>query len=52
MTFWDGEQRYLDSHLSYQRACLHATDYLTKFGYSDIQGRPSVGRLSRGFGVP
>jgi acetamidase/formamidase len=30
----DGEQRYLDSHLSYQRACLHAIDYLTKFGYS------------------
>ena len=29
----DGKQRYLDSHLSYQRACLHAIDYLTKFGY-------------------
>ena len=24
----DGEQHYLDSHLSYQRACLHAIDYL------------------------
>ena len=33
----DGEQRYLDSHLSYQRACLHAIDYLTKFGYSPEQ---------------
>ena len=48
----DGEQRYLDSHLSYQRACLHAIDYLTKFGYSDIQAymilgaAPIEGRLS------
>ncbi len=33
----DGEQKYLDSHLSYQRACLHAIDYLTKFGYSPEQ---------------
>src|SRR3954451_23326517 len=24
-TLW-GEQRYLDTHLSYQRACLHAID--------------------------
>ena len=24
----DGVQHYLDSHLSYQRACLHAIDYL------------------------
>jgi formamidase len=30
----DGEQRYLDSHLSYQRACLHAIDYLVKCGYT------------------
>jgi formamidase len=48
----DGEQRYLDSHLSYQRACLHAIDYLQKFGYSDIQAymilgsAPIEGRLS------
>ena len=34
----DGEQRYLDSHLSYQRACLHAIDYLTKFGYTRHPG--------------
>ena len=27
-----GEQHHLDSHLSYQRACLHAIDYLQKFG--------------------
>jgi hypothetical protein len=48
----DGVQHYLDSHLSYQRACLHAIDYLTKFGYSDIQAymilgsAPIEGRLS------
>ena len=33
----DGEQRYLDSHLSYQRAILHAIDYLATFGYSPEQ---------------
>lgn len=33
----DGEQRYLDSQLAFQRACLHAIDYLTKFGYSREQ---------------
>ena len=38
--------------LSYQRACLHAIDHLTKFGYSDIQAYmipgsvPIEGRLS------
>jgi len=38
--------------LSYQRACLHAIDHLTKFGYSDIQAymilgsAPIEGRLS------
>ena len=40
----DGEQRYLDSHLSYQRACLHAIDYLTKFGYSPEQAYLLLGR--------
>ncbi len=40
----DGEQRYLDSHLSYQRACLHAIDYLTKFGYSPEQAYMILGR--------
>jgi formamidase len=54
----DGEQHYLDSHLSYQRACLHAIDYLTKFGYSDIQGymilgaAPIEGRLSGVVDIP
>ncbi len=54
----DGEQRYLDSHLSYQRACLHAIDYLTKFGYSPEQaymilGAASIeGRLSGVVDIP
>ncbi len=54
----DGEQKYLDSHLSYQRACLHAIDYLTKFGYSAIQAymilgaAPIEGRLSGVVDIP
>jgi formamidase len=54
----DGEQKYLDSHLSYQRACLHAIDYLVKFGYSDIQAymilgaAPIEGRLSGVVDIP
>ncbi|WP_313021601.1 formamidase [Mobilicoccus sp.] len=54
----DGEQRYLDSHLSYQRACLHAIDYLTTFGYSPEQAylllgaAPIEGRLSGVVDVP
>ncbi|WP_088282842.1 formamidase [Kineosporia sp. A_224] len=54
----DGEQRYLDSHLSYQRACLHAIDYLTTFGYSAIQAymilgaAPIEGRLSGVVDIP
>ncbi|MEO7422751.1 MAG: formamidase, partial [Ornithinibacter sp.] len=54
----DGEQRYLDSHLSYQRACLHAIDYLTKFGYSPEQAymilgaAPIEGRLSGVVDIP
>ena len=54
----DGEQKYLDSHLSYQRACLHAIDYLQKFGYSDIQAymilgaAPIEGRLSGVVDIP
>ncbi|ALE75507.1 Formamidase [Pseudonocardia sp. Ae168_Ps1] len=53
-----GEQRYLDSHLSYQRACLHAIDYLQQFGYSDIQAymilgaAPIEGRLSGVVDIP
>jgi len=54
----DGQQRYLDSHLSYQRACLHAIDYLTKFGYSPEQAylllgaAPIEGRLSGVVDIP
>ncbi|GEL16526.1 formamidase [Pseudonocardia asaccharolytica] len=54
----DGEQRYLDSHLSYQRACLHAINYLTKFGYTPEQGymilgaAPIEGRLSGVVDIP
>ena len=54
----DGEQHYLDSHLSYQRACLHAIDYLTKFGYTPEQGymilgaAPIEGRLSGVVDIP
>jgi formamidase len=54
----DDEQHYLDSHLSYQRACLHAIDYLTKFGYSGIQAymilgaAPIEGRLSGVVDIP
>ena len=54
----DDKQRYLDSHLSYQRACLHAIDYLTKFGYSPEQAymilgaAPIEGRLSGVVDIP
>ncbi|PHQ69979.1 MAG: formamidase, partial [Paracoccus sp.] len=54
----DGTQRYLDSHLSYQRACLHAIDYLTSFGYSPEQAymilgaAPIEGRLSGVVDIP
>ncbi|HET7326222.1 MAG TPA: formamidase [Nocardioidaceae bacterium] len=53
-----GEQRYLDSQLSYQRACLHAIDYLTKFGYSPEQAylllgaAPIEGRFSGVVDIP
>ncbi|GAB2923469.1 acetamidase/formamidase family protein [Rhodococcus aerolatus] len=54
----DGEQRYLDSHLSYQQACLHAIDYLTKFGWTPEQAymilgaAPIEGRLSGVVDIP
>ena len=44
--------------LSYQRACLHAIDHLTKFGYSDIQAymilgsAPIEGRFSGVVDIP
>jgi len=54
----NGEQRYLDSQLSYQRACLHAIDYLSKFGYSPEQAylllgaAPIEGRFSGVVDIP
>ncbi|HLQ84528.1 MAG TPA: formamidase [Salinisphaeraceae bacterium] len=54
----DGEQRYLDSQLAYQRACLHAINYLTKFGYSPEQAFlllgacPIEGRFSGVVDIP
>lgn len=54
----DGEQRYLDSQLAYQRACLHAIDYLTTFGYSAAQAylllgaAPIEGRFSGVVDIP
>jgi formamidase len=53
-----GKQHYLNSQLSYQRACLHAIDYLMKFGYSDIQAymilgsAPVEGRFSGVVDIP
>ncbi|MDO5663016.1 MAG: acetamidase/formamidase family protein [Brachybacterium sp.] len=54
----EGEQRYLDSQLSYQRACLHAIEYLTTFGWSPEQAylllgaAPIEGRLSGVVDIP
>ncbi|MDN5604602.1 formamidase [Rothia sp. HC945] len=54
----DGEQRYLDSQLAYQRAILHAIDYLTTFGWSREQAflllgaAPIEGRFSGVVDVP
>ncbi|CAM3200232.1 formamidase [Saccharomonospora xinjiangensis] len=53
-----GEQRYLDSTLAYRRACLHAIDYLTTFGYTREQAylllgaAPIEGRLSGVVDIP
>ncbi|WP_227983113.1 formamidase [Nocardia spumae] len=54
----DGEQRYLDSQLAFQRACLHAIDYLSAFGYSREQAylilgaAPIEGRFSGVVDIP
>ncbi|MEU3456760.1 formamidase [Micromonospora sp. NPDC006766] len=54
----DGEQRYLDSQLAYQRACLHAINYLTRFGYQPEQAylllgaAPIEGRFSGVVDIP
>jgi formamidase len=53
-----GKQHYLDSQLSYARACHHAIDYLMKFGYTDIQAymilgsAPIEGRFSGVVDIP
>lgn len=54
----EGDQRYLDSQLAYQRAILHAIDYLTQFGYSPEQAylllgaAPIEGRFSGVVDIP
>jgi formamidase len=54
----DDEQHYLDPYLSYQRACLHAIDYLATFGYTPEQAymilgaAPIEGRLSGVVDIP
>ena len=54
----EDEQKYLDPFLGYQRACLHAIDFLEKFGYSRIQAlmvlgtAPIEGRLSGVVDIP
>ena len=54
----NGKQHYLNSQLSYERACHHAIDYLMKFGYSDIQAymilgsAPIEGRFSGVVDIP
>lgn len=54
----DGVHHYLDSHLSYQRACLHAIEYVAKFGFSAIQAYMILGdariegRLSGAVDIP
>ncbi|GII25672.1 formamidase [Planosporangium mesophilum] len=54
----EGEQRYLDSQLAYKRACLHAIEYLTKFGYTGEQiylllgAAPIEGRFSGVVDIP
>ena len=54
----EGKQHYLDAQLSYQRACLHAIDYLVKFGYTPEQAymilgaAPIEGRLSGVVDIP
>ena len=54
----DGTQHYLDSHLSYQRACLHAIDYLHEVrlhpeqAYMILGAAPIEGRLSGVVDIP
>jgi len=41
----DGEQRYMDSHTAYRRACLQAIDYLKEFGYTGQQALHILGTV-------
>lgn len=41
----EGEQRYIDPHTAYRRACLQAIDYLKKFGYTGQQALHILGTV-------
>jgi len=41
----DGEQKYIDSHTAYRRACLQAIDYLKEFGYTGQQALHILGTV-------
>jgi Predicted acetamidase/formamidase len=41
----DGEQKYMDSHTAYRRACLQAIDYLKEFGYTGQQALHLLGTV-------
>lgn len=53
-----GKQYYLDPFIAYQRACLHAIEYLTNFGYTPEQAyvllgaAPIEGRISSIVDIP
>lgn len=53
-----GEQRYLDAHVAYRRACLNAIEYLKGFGFTGEQAymilgtAPVEGRISGIVDVP
>ena len=53
-----GEQHYLDPHVSYRMACLNAIEYLKKFGYTGEQAyaiigsAPVEGRVSAAVDIP
>lgn len=38
-----GEQKYLDVHVAYRRACLNAIEYMKKFGYTGEQAYAILG---------
>ncbi len=53
-----GKQHYLDPHVAYKQACLHAIEYLKKFGYTGEQAylllscAPCEGRISGIVDIP